>query len=634
MRFEASHSTLTIGATLLVTWCLSNETAIATPFVGEPVDSPGDVGRYTSLAIDASGNPGISYYDVTNTDLKYAHKSGSAWSLETVDTVGDVGQYTSLAFDSQGNPRISYYDNTNGDLKYASKSAGAWTLETVDAGGNVGQYTSIALDGSGNPSISYYDVTNTNLRYASKSGGIWTPQSADVFGAVGKFTSLALDPWGNPVISYYNETDGDLRTSRKMGGTWVIEAVDTVGDVGRTTSLVVDGAANLHVSYNDATGGSVKYARKSGAVWTFETVGPMLVGTATSLALDASDNPLIAYNNSAVMYAAKAGAVWTLEALDAGTFPIEVSLALDVQGNPRLGYYAASTNFLATMELKYSDSSVHLLTPSGGEVWPVGALRTISWSGSGRVDILLSADGGATFDLLRSSVQGSSAHNELPIRVPHLPTRFARLEIRRASPVSTAPSESLFTVEASIALLSFTATPPSESSPVVNLAWSTDPGPEDLSGYRLERRRRNESWQEVVALTRATWAQDPTGGADTAYRLTAMNGLGEEYVLGEVQLAPTTALAAWPLPYRAGDLTVSFATYGALGEGRAPAEVSVFDVAGRRVRTLASGDFADGYHRTAWDGKDTAGTTVSSGIYFVRARSGGREGQLKVVVVR
>lgn len=93
-------------------------------------------------------------------------------------------------------------------------------------------------------------------------------------------------------------------------------------------------------------------------------------------------------------------------------------------------------------------------------------------------------------------------------------------------------------------------------------------------------------------------------------------------------------LAAWPLPYRGGELTVSFATFGALGDGIAPAEVAVFDVAGRRIRVLASGNLPDGYHRATWDGKSGQGIAVSSGIYFVRALSGGRESRLKVVVVR
>ena len=58
------------------------------PFTIEVADNGGfgvDVGAYTSIKVDASNNPHISYYDRDNGNLKYAHKSGGIWSSEPAD---------------------------------------------------------------------------------------------------------------------------------------------------------------------------------------------------------------------------------------------------------------------------------------------------------------------------------------------------------------------------------------------------------------------------------------------------------------------------------------------------------------------------------------------------------------------
>ena len=52
----------------------------------ETVDSGGDVGWYCSIVINAD-QPHIVYYDPTNTNLKYATKSGTTWQTATIDKV-------------------------------------------------------------------------------------------------------------------------------------------------------------------------------------------------------------------------------------------------------------------------------------------------------------------------------------------------------------------------------------------------------------------------------------------------------------------------------------------------------------------------------------------------------------------
>jgi hypothetical protein len=132
----------------------------------ETVDFAGDVGAWTSIALDADGNPHISYIDFTNSALKYARYDGNLWHIEIVDSDGVVGEYSSIALDVDGNPAISYFDRSNSALKYARYDGNSWHIETVDSDGNVGRSTSIALDADGNPHISYHDNTNEDLKYA------------------------------------------------------------------------------------------------------------------------------------------------------------------------------------------------------------------------------------------------------------------------------------------------------------------------------------------------------------------------------------------------------------------------------------------------------------------------------------
>ncbi len=51
---------------------------------------------------------------------------------------------------------------------------------------------------------------------------------------------------------------------------------------------------------------------------------------------------------------------------------------------------------------------------------------------------------------------------------------------------------------------------------------------------------------------------------------------------------------------------------------RAHAELAVYDVHGRHVRTLVSGTLAAGPHQYTWDGRDGEGQAQSAGVYFYR----------------
>ncbi|MBW6514766.1 MAG: hypothetical protein K0B87_08435, partial [Candidatus Syntrophosphaera sp.] len=57
---------------------------------------------------------------------------------------------------------------------------------------------------------------------------------------------------------------------------------------------------------------------------------------------------------------------------------------------------------------------------------------------------------------------------------------------------------------------------------------------------------------------------------------------------------------------------------------RAPARLAIYDLKGRLVKVLAEGEFGLGAHGIVWDGTDSDGKAVSSGVYLYCLESGGR----------
>jgi hypothetical protein len=62
--------------------------------------------------------------------------------------------------------------------------------------------------------------------------------------------------------------------------------------------------------------------------------------------------------------------------------------------------------------------------------------------------------------------------------------------------------------------------------------------------------------------------------------------------------------------------------------------IRVYDVRGRLIRTLVNKSVVEGVHITSWNAQDEGGTTVTSGIYFIRLISFGQKAVRKAVVLR
>jgi hypothetical protein len=88
----------------------------------------------------------------------------------------------------------------------------------------------------------------------------------------------------------------------------------------------------------------------------------------------------------------------------------------------------------------------------------------------------------------------------------------------------------------------------------------------------------------------------------------------------------------YPNPFNPST-TIAFDIPGVSGE-KQHVEVTVYDIRGRRVRTLIDSDLEPGSHKLHWNGRNDRGESVPSGIYLYALRAGGEVYTRKMMVLK
>jgi hypothetical protein len=393
-----------VGAIALTVWTLPAASVQAADSI-VTVDSEGDVGNFSSLVLDAAGNPVVSYRDTGNGDLKVLrcndpNCAGDDESVVTVDSDGDVGNHTSLMLDSAGNPVVSYYDATNEGLKLAhcndpNCAGDDESILTVDSFGDVnwdstwGPSLELQLDAAGSPVVSYWDGSNNKLKLLhcndpNCAGDDESILTVDSEWGSGRVSSLELDAAGNPVVAYYRwGSSFDLKLlhcndPNCAGDDESILTVDSEGDVGWDPSLELDTAGNPVVSYHDYDNGDLMLLHCNDPncegsdenILTVDSVRDF--GGTSSLELDAAGNPVVSYydwTNFDLRLlrcndpSCDGGDESSLTVDSEGDVGWQSSLELDAAGNPVVSYYDHSNGDLKLMHCDTLGCSTDVTPP-------------------------------------------------------------------------------------------------------------------------------------------------------------------------------------------------------------------------------------------------------------------------------
>ena len=68
--------------------------------------------------------------------------------------------------------------------------------------------------------------------------------------------------------------------------------------------------------------------------------------------------------------------------------------------------------------------------------------------------------------------------------------------------------------------------------------------------------------------------------------------------------------------------------------GRAHTNLSIYNIEGRLVKTLLDEEFDGGVKTVVWNGTDSRGNAVSTGVYFYRLRAGGDVMTKKMILLK
>ena len=256
------------------------------------MSTPGDdVGKYSTIAVGADGEPRVAYFDLTHGALKFAVHSASGWTVRAtpIDDQGDAGRFADMAVGPDGRAAISYNaleERTDLAGAYVSKLKVAWAADAAASSWTIAEVESMdipcwaALCGEDLVCVASSRTCETPADEADcGAGGCATGQACiaavceDLFESPIDFPegvgpSIDIDAAGQRHVAFVDGIAEDLIYLNPDAG--VREVVDGRSLAGRERAIVGDdstirvtASGEIWISYQEASSQSLLLAHRT-----------------------------------------------------------------------------------------------------------------------------------------------------------------------------------------------------------------------------------------------------------------------------------------------------------------------------------------------------------------------------------
>ena len=552
---------------------------------------------------------------------------------------GGTQRFPMLVPDGSGGAIVAWYDNRGGDYDIYAQRLDAngnaqWTADGVPimtAAGNQYNY-GIASDGAGGAIVSIYDIDGSGdihaQRVAADGTVLWGAGGLDVSTTTDSDLSpqIAADGAHGAYIVFSRNVAGTVYTYANRvnaGGTvlWGASSVEVCTAGGSQYDIKVVGVpGGAMVSWQDNRSSSNIYAQLIDSTGTVQWGA---TGTAVCTASGAQETPRIAADGSggaviawvdyrngpdpdiyAQRMSGAGSALWTADGVAVCT-AVYAQTMVDVAADGAGGAVLAWRDGRGGLGSTYI--CMQRIDGAGAPVWMADG-KAVCTAASSRQDPVIASDGLlggiAAWTDQRSGTGAIYAHRENPIVATFLESFAAGVD-----------------------------------GGCVELSWVLSEAGTDV-GFFIERATAGGAgFKEIVSPVIArsglsfSFADCSCEPGDAARYRVEVEDNGARVLLFETDtmVLPPAPLALFqnrPNPFNPST-TIAYYLPSA-----AHVVLEIYDPAGRDVAHLVDAVQAKGDHEVGWNGRNSAGALVGSGVYFYRLTAGKETLTKKMVLLK